>query len=61
VLFDTEREDFDKMNFNFYLTQALFTYNDGIIYALDRENHRVLKLNEKGEIIGQIGQIGQNK
>ncbi|MCP2519691.1 hypothetical protein NLB65_01300 [Candidatus Aminicenantes bacterium AC-335-B20] len=61
VLFDTETEDFDKMNLNFYLTQTLFAYNDGIIYALDRENHRILKLNEKGKIIGQIGQIGQDE
>jgi len=61
VLFDTEREDFDKMNLNFYLVLGGFAYDDGIIFALDRVNHRILKLSEEGEIIGQIGQIGQDE
>jgi hypothetical protein len=35
--------------------------NDGIIFALDTESHRVLKYGQDGSFIGQIGEIGEEE
>lgn len=46
-----------KISFVLKFTRAVF--KDDNIFLLDMENHRILKLNRKGEIEGQIGGIGQ--
>ncbi|MFX0136464.1 MAG: hypothetical protein ACFFDN_22680 [Candidatus Hodarchaeota archaeon] len=46
-----------KISFLLKFTRAIFRHDN--IFLLDMENHRILKLNRKGEIEGQIGGIGQ--
>ncbi|MBP7706044.1 MAG: 6-bladed beta-propeller [Candidatus Aminicenantes bacterium] len=46
---------------NAIFNSAIVAINDGILFALDTDTHRVLKYRRDGSYLGQIGEIGKEE